>query len=293
LPRSCWYYRERTVPPRRIEDERLMRRIDARYTRCPFYGVVRMSAWLRRAGEDVNVKRVRRLMRLMGLEAIHPRPRTSVKDPVNTVYPYLLRDLKIVRRDQVWCTDITYIPLVRGWAYLVAVMDGFSRFVLSWEVSSTLDAGFCVDALVRSMSLGVPEIFNSDQGSQFTSEAFTGVLKEAGVRISMAGRGRAYDNILIERLWRSVKYEDVYMRDYGTPAEARSGLERYFAFYNFARPHQALDWQTPGEVYGATPTGEQSAWLKKEHDVGCERNQDAAASPLALRARCEAAASPG
>lgn len=293
LPRSCWYYREQTDPLRLGEDERLMRWIDAQYTRSPFFGVMRMTATLRRAGEEVNVKRVRRLMRLMGLEAIYPKPRTSVKDPVNTVYPYLLKDLKIDRIDQVWCTDITYIPLSRGWAYLVAVMDWFSRFVLSWEMSVTLDASFCVDALKRSLAMGTPEIFNSDQGSQFTSSAFTGVLKAAGVRISMDGRGRAFDNIFIERLWRSVKYEDVYVRGYDTPSAARVGMERYFAFYNFARPHQALDWRTPGEVYGANPPAAQSAWLREEYDVGCERKQDAAASPLALRARCEAAASPG
>ena len=199
LPRSCWYYREQTDPLRLGEDERLMRWIDAQYTRSPFFGVMRMTATLRRAGEEVNVKRVRRLMRLMGLEAIYPKPRTSVKDPVNTVYPYLLKDLKIDRIDQVWCTDITYIPLSRGWAYLVAVMDWFSRFVLSWEMSVTLDASFCVDALKRSLAMGTPEIFNSDQGSQFTSSAFTGVLKAAGVRISMDGRGRAFDNIFIGR----------------------------------------------------------------------------------------------
>ena len=241
LPRSSWYYRARTDAGEEAYNDRLMRLIDRHYLLAPFFGVARMTAQLRRDGESVNAKRVRRLMRLMGLETIYPKPRTSVKSPANKVYPYLLRGLAIDRRDQVWATDITYIPLHRGFVYLTAVMDWFSRFVLAWELSVTMDVSFCLDALKRALSLGTPEIFNSDQGSQFTSSAFTGVLLGAGVRISMDGRGRAFDNIFTERLWRSVKYEEVYLHDYPTPPEASCGLGNYFTFYNHARPHQALN----------------------------------------------------
>jgi putative transposase len=267
-----------------------MRLIDEQYLRTPFYGVEQMRLHLKRLlfseGIEINAKRVRRLMRLMGLEAIYPKPRTSANNPQNTVYPYLLKSLKIDRPNQVWCTDITYIPMERGWVYLAAVMDWFSRYVLSWEVSIMLDASFCIEALERALSSGQgrPEIFNSDQGSQFTSGAFTGVLKSAGIRISMDGRGRAYDNIFIERLWRSVKYEEVYLHDYQTPAEARLGLRRYFDFYNDERPHQSLEGWTPAEKHGLWP----APWpietrIKKGEPACC------AASPLALRARSEAA----
>jgi putative transposase len=237
-----------------------MRLIDQQYLRTPFYGVEQMRLHLNRelAGEGIriNAKRVRRLMRLMGLEAIYPKPHTSAKDKQNTVYPYLLKDLVIDHRNQVWCTDITYIPMLHGWVYLVAVMDWFSRYVLSWEVSTTLDAGFCVTALERALTESDqhPDIFNTDQGSQFTSQVFTGILKKSGVRISMDGRGRVYDNIFVERLWRSVKYEQVYLHDYQTVAEAVSGLGRYFAFYNRRRPHQTFGGLTPAEMHGlATP----------------------------------------
>ena len=237
-----------------------MRLIDQQFTQTPYFGVRRMTTVLARQGHAVNVKRVRRLMRLMGLEPVYPRPRLSRKCPDHKVYPYLLRGVSIDRPDQVWATDITYIPLQRGWAYLVAIMDWFSRYVISWELSVTLDASFCVAALERALSLGrVPEIFNSDQGSQFTSVAFTGVLEAAGVRISMDGRGRVYDNIFMERLWRSVKYEDVYLRDYADPAAAWAGLTAYFSLYNHRRPHQALDYRTPAEVYGARAEGAQTA----------------------------------
>lgn len=293
LERSIWYYRPRKDELERQLNERLMRLIDRQYTLTPFYGVARMKVWLQSQGHVVNAKRVRRLMRVMGLEAIYPKPRTSVKSLEHKVYPYLLQGLTIDRRDQVWATDITYIPLQRGWAYLVAIMDWFSRFVLAWELSVTLDASFCISALRRALGLGTPEIFNSDQGSQFTSSPFTGMLRDAQVRISMDGRGRAYDNIFIERLWRSVKYEDVYLRDYATPPEAVCGLGRYFAFYNHARPHQALGWRTPGQVYGATPTAAEAQWINAMIVREGEAERVAAASPLALRARSEAAATPG
>jgi putative transposase len=251
LSRSSRYY---TALPEAERDEALMRLLDRQYTATPFYGVRRMTAFLRREGQRVNPKRVRRLLRLMGLEALYPRPRTSVKSPENKVYPYLLQSLAIDRVDQVWCADITYLPMRRGWLYLVAVMDWFSRCVLAWETSVTLDANFCVEALTRALTLGTPGIFNTDQGSQFSSAAFTDLLRHAGIAISMDGRGRAFDNIFIERLWRSVKYEEVYLHDYQTPAEAHLGLRRYFEFYNQQRPHQALAYRTPAEVYGLPPT---------------------------------------
>lgn len=295
LPRSSCYYRAHEDADEAAFNDRLMRWIDRQYLLTPFFGVARMTAQLRREGESVNAKRVRRLMRLMGLEAIYPKPRTSMKNPENKVYPYLLKGVKIERSDQVWATDITYIPLHRGFVYLTAVMDWFSRFVLSWELSVTMDVSFCLDALRRALSLGTPrkpEIFNSDQGSQFTSSAFTGELLEAGVRISMDGRGRAFDNIFTERLWRSVKYEEVYLHDYQTPPEATNGLGNYFTFYNHARPHQALKWRTPAEVYGVKPTPAESRWLRQRLTQGGPAVV-AAASPLALRAHCEAAATTG
>jgi len=233
-------------------NEMLMRLIDKQYIETPFYGSRRMAVYLGREGHDVNRKRVRRLMRLMGLEAVYPKPRLSVSDKQNPVYPYLLKGMTIDRPNQVWCTDITYIPLRRGWVYLVAVMDWASRFVLSWEVSVTLDASFCIEALERALATwGTPEIFNSDQGSQFTSGGFTKPLRKAGVKISMDGVGRCFDNIFIERLWRSVKHEEVYLHDYQTVAEAVCGLARYLEFYNHRRPHQSLDYRTPAEAYGA------------------------------------------
>ena len=247
LPRSSLYYRAQGED---AWNQQLMHLIDRQYTATPFFGVRRMTAMLNRWGHAVNDKRVRRLMRVMGLEAIYPRPRTSLKNQANPVYPYLLKGLAIDRPDQVWATDITYIPLQRGWVYVAAVMDWFSRYVLAWEMSITLDSSFCVDALKRALGLGTPEIFNSDQGSQFTSEAFTGVLKGAGVRISMDGVRRAYDNIFVERLWRSLKYEEVYLRDYGMVLEARRGIGDWFEFYNHRRPHQSLAYRTPAEVYG-------------------------------------------
>ena len=246
LSRSTAYYQPHGEDAANL---RLKEAIDAQYTRTPFYGVARMTAHLRREGWSVNPKRVRRLMRQMGLSAIYPKPRLSLQNKENKVYPYLLRNLAIVRPDQVWCSDITYIRLRSGFAYLVAVMDWYSRYVLSWELSNTLDAAFCVEALERALAISQPEIFNSDQGGQYTSDAFTGRLKKAGIRISMDGRGRVFDNIFVERLWRTVKYEEVYLHHYESMPEAMSGLARYFRFYNRQRPHQSLDWRTPAQVY--------------------------------------------
>ncbi len=208
-----------------------------------------MTEWLKRRKEKVNKKRIGRLLRLMGLEAIYPKPHLSEKAPGHRIYPYLLRRVPIVRVDQVWSTDITYIRLAQGFVYLVAIVDWFSRYVLSWSISVTLDVSFCLAALEEALMRGRPEIFNSDQGSQFTSTEFTGCLEKAGVQISMDGRGRALDNIFVERLWRSVKYEEVYLHDYTVVPNAVDGLKRYFQFYNQERPHQSLDYQTPEEVY--------------------------------------------
>jgi putative transposase len=224
--------------------------IDEVYTRRPFYGSRRMVIQLRAQGHEVNRKRVQRLMRGMGLAAIAPGPHTSRPHPAHKIYPYLLRGVAVTRPNQVWSTDITYIRLARGFGYLVAVLDWYSRKVLSWRVSNTMDASFCVDALEEALrGYGRPDVFNSDQGSQFTSDAFTDVLKREGVAISMDGRGRAFDNIFVERLWRTVKYEDVYLRGYADLGELTIGLTEYFQFYNGDRPHQALANLTPDEVY--------------------------------------------
>ena len=246
LPRSSLYYTSH------VDDtcnERLMRLLDEQYTRTPFYGVPRMTACLRRRGHVVNPKRVRRLMRVMGLEAIYPKPRLSMSGKEHRIYPYLLRGVKITHPDHVWSTDITYIRMHRGFVYLAAIMDWFSRYVVAWEVSVNLEADFCIQALEQALATAQPEIFNSDQGSQFTSEGFTRVLESRNIRISMDGRGRVFDNIFVERLWRSVKYEEVYLKDYEDVWSARTNLGRYFEFYNHERPHQALDYQTPAELY--------------------------------------------
>lgn len=233
------------------ENLRLMGLIDREYTEHPFYGSRRMTAWLRGdKGEAVSRKRVRRLMRVMGLEAIHPKPRLSA-GPKHKVYPYLLRDVSIGRVDQVWSTDITYVGLPGGFMYLAAVIDWHSRYVLGWRLSNTLDGSFCLELLEDVLASGRPEVFNTDQGCRFTAEAFTGRLEAAGVAVSMDGRGRCLDNVFVERLWRSVKYEDVFIRGYETVPELRSGLARYFVFYNEGRRHQSLDYRTPGEVYRA------------------------------------------
>ena len=232
-------------------DLELMRRLDEQYTRTPFYGSRRMTVWLRTQGYAVNRKRVTRLLALMGLEALVPRRRLSAPAPGHRIYPYLLRGVPIERVDQVWSTDITYIRLRRGFAYLVAVLDWYSRYVLAWELAPTLGTEFCVTALEAALRRGRPEIFNTDQGSQFTSAAFTGRLEAAGVQISMDGRGRALDNVFVERLWRSVKYEEVYLKDYTGFTDAAGNLGVYFRFYNRERPHQALGYRTPAAVYRA------------------------------------------
>ena len=248
ISRSSFYYKKKPVKP---EDLKLMRLIDEQYLKTPCWGSRSMRNHLRRLGYKVNRKRVQRLMRIMGIEAIYPKPRTSRPHPQHRVYPYLLRDLTVDRPNQVWAADITYVPMNRGYMYLVAVMDWFSRFVIAWELSNTLDGLFCLQALDRALQEGQPEIFNTDQGVQFTALAFQGTLESAGIRISMDGRGRALDNVFVERLWRSVKYEDVYLRDYETVPALHQGLKRYFTFYNSERPHQSLGYLTPAEVHYA------------------------------------------
>ena len=246
LGRSSFYYQ----PVGESEENlALMRWIDEQHLRTPFFGVGEMTAWLRREGERVNPKRIRRLMRLMGIEAIYPRPHTSRRHPEHKIYPYLLRDLEITRADQVWASDITYVPMHRGFMYLVAIMDWFSRYVVAWQLSNSLDVGFCLECLDEALATGRPEIFNTDQGSQFTSSAFTGRLEGCGVAISMDGRGRALDNVFIERLWRTVKYEDIYPKAYATVPALETGLSSYFDFYRHQRPHSSLGYRTPGEVY--------------------------------------------
>ena len=227
----------------------LMRLIDEQYTRTPFYGSRKMTEFLNRNGHYVNRKRVQRLMRQMGIEAIYPKRNLSRSNPEHKIYPYLLRDLRIDRPNQVWSADITYIRLQRGWIYLVAIMDWFSRYVLSWEVSTSLETDFCLTALDKALSAGRPEIFNTDQGSQFTSNLFTKKLKDRSILISMDGRGRALDNVFIERLWRSLKYEEVYLRDYHSVSEGKHYLKEYMIFYNHERFHQSLGYQTPAEVH--------------------------------------------
>ena len=247
VSRSGLYYEPEPTSP---EELALMRRIDELHLHYPFFGSRKLSLELKSEGRDANRKRVQRLMRRMGLEALAPKPKTSEPHPEHPVYPYLLRGLKIDHVNQVWAADVTYIPMKSGFVYLVAIMDWYSRRVLSWRLSVTLDPSFCVDALEEALSrFGPPEIFNTDQGSQFTADAFTGVLRERGVAISMDGRGRCLDNVFVERLWRSLKYEEVYLHVYDSVAEARAGVGRYFAFYNNKRRHQALGYQTPAAFF--------------------------------------------
>ena len=247
VSRSSFYYQGKGESPLNLA---LMRLIDAQYLETPWYGSRQMARHLRRQGYCVGRKRVRRLMRLIGLSAIYQKPRTSDPHPEHRIYPYLLRGLSIDRANQVWCTDITYIPLGRGFLYLVAIMDWASRKVLSWRLSNTMDVGFCVEALEEALArYGKPAIFNSDQGSQFTSLEFTQVLKDAGVRISMDGKGRWMDNVMIERLWRSLKYECVYLQAFETGSQARAGIGRWIDYYNSSRPHSLFDGRTPEEVY--------------------------------------------
>jgi len=250
INRSGLYYQPKGISE---EDLTLMKLIDRQYLATPFYGARKIAARLKSQNYGVNRKRVRRLMRMMGLKAIYRRPRTSQPAVGHKIYPYLLGGMQITRPNQVWAADITYIPMARGFLYLVAIIDWYSRYVLSWRLSNTLDAGFCIEALEEALKKGRPDIFNTDQGAQFTGEAFTGVLEQYGIRISMDGKGSYNDNLFIERLWRSVKYEEVYLKAYQDGREARTGLGNYFRFYNTERPHQALGYRTPTEVFTSTP----------------------------------------
>ena len=247
MSRSSYYYQTTGESATNLK---LMRLLDEQYTRTPYYGIRRMTVVLSAAaGYRVNHKRVARLLRLMGLQALYPKPRLSIGGPGHKVYPYLLKGFRARHPNQVWSTDITYIRLRQGFVYLVAVMDWFSRFVLAWEISATMETSFCVSALDWALQRGIPEIFNSDQGAQFTSLDFTGRLAGAGIKISMDGRGRVFDNIFVERLWRTVKYENVYLNDYESMPAVTDGLARYFAFYNNERIHQSLGYRTPRSVH--------------------------------------------
>ena len=248
LARSSLYYEPAGET---AEDLRLMRLIDQEYTAHPFLGSRRLTAWLIEQGEAVNRKRVQRLMRLMGLEAIYPKPKLSAAGPGHRIYPYLLRGVTVERPDQVWSTDITYVPLATGFMYLAAVIDWYSRYVIAWRLSNTLDGSFCLEMLEEALGRGRPEVFNTDQGVQFTAAAWAGRLEAAGVAVSMDGRGRCLDNVFVERLWRSVKYEDVYLWRYEAVPDLQRGLGRYFPYYNEERQHQALGYRTPGVVYRA------------------------------------------
>ena len=248
LNRSAFY---KKLKPTNKADIKVMNLLDQIYTKRPFFGSRRMKKeLLKRYDMRVNRKRVQRLMRVMGVEAIYPKPNLSRRNQAHKIYPYLLRNVTVMRPNQVWATDITYIPTPSGFVYLTAVMDWFSRKVLSWRLSNTLDASFCVEALDEALRrYGTPQIFNTDQGSQFTGEAFTGVLKKNGIQISMDGKGRALDNVFVERLWRSVKYEDIYIKGYEAMKEVKAGLKAYFKFYNEERFHQGLDDRTPDDAY--------------------------------------------
>jgi len=246
LSRSTFYYLP--TPDERLNQE-LMRRLDEEYTKHPFFGSRKLTVRLRKAGFAVNRKRIQGLMRRMGLEAIYRKPRLSLPGRQHKRYPYLLKGMTVDRPDVAWCADITYIRLAHGFVYLVAILDWHSRYVLAWSLSTTLEKEFCLDALRDSLRISRPEIFNTDQGAQFTSPEFTGLLEGASIRISMDGRGRVYDNIFVERFWRSVKYEEVYLHEYRTVVEARAHLGAYFRFYNEERPHEALGYRTPHEVY--------------------------------------------
>ena len=269
LPRAS-YYRNTDQAGESAENLNFMRLIDEEYTRHPFFGSRKMHVYLRRLGHKVNRKRVQRLMRKMGIKSVAPSPNTSKPSPEHKVYPYLLNGLEVKRANQVWCTDITYVHLAGGFVYLVAVMDWYSRKVLSWEVSASMDESFCISALERALRLyPKPDIFNTDQGSQFTGKNFTGVLKNHGIRISMDGKGRAMDNIFIERLWRSVKYEEIYLNDYATTEALRKALRKYFHFYNTERPHQTFEGATPLEVYQQSNDNMIDGFKKPEPTKAC------------------------
>lgn len=260
LSRAGHYRRQKPKPDtRKKRDERLMEKIDRIYTDCPFYGSRQMARELRKQGESVGRKRVRRLMLEMGLRALCPQPNTSKPHPEHKVYPYLLRGVEIVRNDQVWSTDITYIPLNGSHVYLCAVMDWNSRYVISWSLSCSMDGPWARSVLEEALLQGKPEIFNSDQGSQFTAPAYVKELTDRQIRVSMDGRGRALDNVFVERLWRSVKYENIYLKGYSDLAELKAGLKAYFNWYNHQRPHSSLDGKTPEEVYRKNPESKQAA----------------------------------
>jgi len=246
LNRSTWYYEP---APESAENLALMRRIEEQYLVTPFFGSRQMTAWLGRQGVVVNRKRVQRLMRLMGLEAIYPKPKLSAAGQGHRIYPYLLRNVRIERPDQVWSTDITYVPLTCGFMYLAAIIDWFSRYVIAWRLSNTLEGWFCLEMLEEALRRGRPEVFNTDQGVQFTAAAWTGRLESAGVQVSMDGKGRCLDNVFVERLWRTVKYEDIYLWRYEAVPQLQEGLGRYFPYYNEERPHQSLGYRTPAAEY--------------------------------------------
>lgn len=246
IPRSSYYYEPVAMSDLNL---RIMNRIDELYTEWPFLGSPMMLEFIQREIAWVNLKRIKRLMRLMGIRAIYPEPKTTWRNKEHKVYPYLLRDLVIDRPNQVWCTDITYVRMKKGFMYLIAIMDWHSRYVLSWQLSNTMDSYFCETALLDAFGQGTCEIFNTDQGSQFTSQGFTGILLDRGVKISMDSVGRCMDNIFIERLWRSVKYNDIYLNNYETVDDLYSGLDRYFKFYNDQKPHSSLGMKTPAEVH--------------------------------------------
>ena len=265
VSRSSYYYQPKEVAE---EELTLLRLLDEQYMKTPFYGSRKFTVFLRSMGYEVNRKRVIRLMRQLGLQAIYPKRRTTIINPEHRVYPYLLRDLSIARANHVWCTDITYLPIGKGHFYLVAIMDWYSRRVLGWKISNTMDVDFCKRALEEALlNYGKPEIFNSDQGSQFTSKEFTERLQKEKVKISMDGRGRCYDNIFIERLWRSLKYELIYIQEFENGKELTEQVNKWFNWYNKERPHQALDYQTPDEVYCQSLTMTRKLSLKNDEQV--------------------------
>lgn len=246
LSRSSYYYEPCGES---AENLRLMGLMDKRYTERPDYGYRRMWAWLRQEGHTVNVKRVHRLWKTMGLRSLSPQPGTSVPATGHKIYPYLLRGMAIDRPDKVWAADITYVPMAKGFLYLTAVVDRHSRYVLAWKLSNSMESVFCVECLEEALGQGCPEIFNTDQGAQYTSHVFTGALLERDIQVSMDGKGRATDNAIVERLWRGVKYEDIYLKDYADGKELANGMGAYFRYYNHERPHQALKYRTPAEIY--------------------------------------------
>ena len=245
IARSTAYYESQKQP----EDKKLLHAMDEIYTGCPFYGKRKMKAELIRKGFYIGIKKTCSLMRKLGLQCLYRKPKTSIPNPYHKKYPYLLKGVEILKNNQVWGTDITFIRLARGWAYLTAILDWYSRYVVAFRLSITLEKDFCVEALQEALGAAKPEIFNSDQGSQFTSYEFTQILEENGIKISMDGRGRCLDNIFTERLWRTVKYEEVYLKSYSTMEEARESLTAYFHFYNHSRPHQSLNYKTPAQIY--------------------------------------------